>query len=117
MFQKRANYFLMIGIAIFVSLIVNLAVQAKDCGGNISCDCGDNVTQNRTLTATEPVVVNACAGDGLIMNTAGVVLNLNGHKLRGSGNGVGILISANSVIKIGRASCREIQSRSVEGGV
>jgi hypothetical protein len=91
--QKWTYGFLMIVCAIFMGLGFSSPTLAQTCGGNIPCECGDNVEFNRTLVyGQDPIVRAVCPGDGLIMNTPGVVLNLNGNKIFGSGSGVGILI-------------------------
>jgi hypothetical protein len=46
--------------------------------------CGQTLTVDTTLEADL-----ACSGDGLL--AGGVTLNLNGHVIRGSGSGVGVL--------------------------
>jgi hypothetical protein len=93
MFQKITNQLLIITGAVFVSLAFYSPSQAADCGGSVPCACGDNVVANRTLVAgVDPIVGDVCAGNGLVMNTPGVVLDLNGNALRGSGNGAGVLI-------------------------
>ncbi len=91
--QKWTNCFLIIIGAIFMGLGFYSPILAQTCGGNIPCECGDNVVANRTLVSgQDPIVRAVCPGDGLIMNTPEVVLNLNGNKIFGSGSGVGILI-------------------------
>lgn len=109
MFQNPqwTNYFLLIVSAIFMSLIFNSPARAADtCGGNIPCQCGNTLTASRTLVSgVDPIVASTCTGDGLIINTAEVVLDLNGNKLRGSGSGAGVLIDNgvnNVTIKKGR---------------
>lgn len=99
MFQKRASFRLVTGISIFfLSLAFKSSAQAKDCGGTVPCGCGDNVVASRVLLAgADPIVASTCTGNGLVMNTSGVVLDLNGNKLRGSGKAVGILIAADKV--------------------
>lgn len=96
MLQKWTNCILIIAIAIFIGGILNSPARAANCGGSVPCACGDNVVANRTLVS-DPIIANACAGDGLIMNVPGVVLNLNAKVLKGLGNGVGVLIDANEV--------------------
>jgi hypothetical protein len=74
--------------------------DAADCGGTRPCACGDNVTESRTLISgkvKDPVLKVVCTGDGLILNTPGVVLNLKGGKIRGSETGTGLLIEADGV--------------------
>jgi len=95
--QKWTNCVLMIVSAIFMSLAFYTAAGAANCGGNTPCDCGDTLTANRTLVSgVDPIVGAVCTGDGLVMNTSGVVLDLNGQ-IVGSGSGVGVLIAADGV--------------------
>jgi hypothetical protein len=98
MFQKQTNYFLIIVIAIWMSLAFNSPTEAKDCGGNIPCACGDNVVANRTVEK-DPVLKGFCPGTALFMNTAGVTLIIKGpgplgspdpHEQRGPGDGIRI---------------------------
>jgi hypothetical protein len=72
------------------------------CGGVIPCSCGDTVVADRTLVCgVDPVTTTICVGDGLIMDTDNVTLNLNFCTIRGDGVGVdrGVLIDgANHVV-------------------
>jgi len=98
MFQKITNQLLIITGAVFVSLAFYSTSQAANCGGATPCSCGDNMVANRTLVSgVDPVVGAVCTGDGLIMNTAGVVLDFNGNKIVGSRIGVGVLIAVDNV--------------------
>jgi hypothetical protein len=98
MLQKPVSFGLMMGISVFLTLAFNSTVQAKDCGGNVACACGDNLVASRILlSGADPIVASTCPANGLTIGTAGVVLDLNGNKLRGSGNGVGVLITADNV--------------------
>lgn len=93
MFQKQTNWFFIIVIAIFISPIFNSPARAANCGGSVPCACGDNVVANRKLVSgQDPIIANACSGNGLIMSVSGVVLDLNGNKIQGSLTGVGVLI-------------------------
>jgi len=95
--QKWTNCFLMIVSAIFMSLAFYSPAGAANCG-NIPCHCGDTLTANRTLVSgVDPIIGAACQDNGLVMNTPDVVLNLGGNKIVGSGDFVGILISADGV--------------------
>jgi parallel beta-helix repeat protein len=71
------------------------------CGGVVPCSCGDTVTADRTLVCgVDPVTTTVCPGDGLIMDTDGVALNLNFCTIRGDGDniGTGIVIDADAVV-------------------
>jgi len=86
------RFFLITAITGLMALAFASSLQAADCG-DVPCSCGDNLVASRTLVSgVDPIVASTCTGDGLIMNTDEVVLDLNGNKLRGSGSGVGVLI-------------------------
>jgi hypothetical protein len=100
MFRKRTSCRLMIAGAMFISLTFTApVVWSAPCGDGIKpCACGDTVENHRALVSgVDPIVGTTCGGDGLIMNAAGVTLDLNGNKLRGSGSGVGVLIEVDNV--------------------
>lgn len=67
-----------------------------DVGGvRVPCQCGDLVVSDATLRADDPVVVERCTGDGLIVRGRGLEslrLDLAGHSLVGTGGGTGILV-------------------------
>jgi hypothetical protein len=67
-------------------------------GARVACRCGDVVVSDTTLQATDPVVLERCVGDGLIVRAArtadAIYLNLNGLSLLGSGSGTGIRVSS-----------------------
>ncbi len=64
-------------LVLFGLFVMALGVQAQV--------CGDTISANTTLTAH----IGPCDGDGLIIDTAGVVLNLDGHSISGDGDDVG----------------------------
>jgi parallel beta-helix repeat protein len=100
MLQRALTRRLVIGVAVGLGAAFSAPLSAADCGGNVSCACGDNVVASRPLVSgkiRDPVLNVACSGNGLILNTPGVVLDLNGGKIRGSGKGVGVLIAADGV--------------------
>ncbi len=72
-------------------------VCGDDVGGvRVACACGDTVVSNTVLSATDPVVSQPCAGDGLLLAAAqgadGLVLELTGLSLVGSGKGIGLRV-------------------------
>jgi hypothetical protein len=92
------GFFLVAAITGLMGFSSASSLQAANCGDNVPCSCGDNVVADRTLLSGVDAVLGAvCQGNGLVMNTAGVVLNLNGNRIVGSGAGVGVLITAESV--------------------
>ena len=82
--------------AVVGSLAAGTPSWAKDCGNGIGiggadvpCACGDTVVASRVLVpSVDPVVSTSssdvCLGDGLVMNTSGVLLNLAGAQIRGN---------------------------------
>jgi parallel beta-helix repeat protein len=69
------------GLAVFASLALPASsVQADQAG------CGQVLTGNITLTND----LVACAGDGLVIGSGGITVNLNGHVVHGTGLGVGV---------------------------
>jgi len=60
-------------------------------GTDLPCNCGDTVTTDTTLDASDPVVdpMFPCLGDGLIV-ASGVDLDLGGETITGSGPGSGL---------------------------
>jgi hypothetical protein len=94
MFTKTAKCLFFITMAIVMSGIFKSTARAANCGGSVPCACGDNVVASRKLVlGVDPVVANACAGDGLIMSVPGITLDLNANKIQGLGTGIGILIN------------------------
>jgi copper-binding protein NosD len=60
-----------------------------------SAQCGDLVTSDIKLTADL-----RCAGPGLIVKAGGIVLNLNGHSITGSGTAAGISVIKQANVRI-----------------
>jgi parallel beta-helix repeat protein len=97
MLYKEISFVILLGGALLLGLTFASPAEAKPCGGGTTCACGDDVTASRTLTSADPIVANKCSGRGLTIINDGVVLNLGGNKLAGSGVEVGVLIQANNV--------------------
>ena len=77
-------------------------LAAKLCGDDVEghdvpCACGDVVVSSVAL-ANDPILSGTCPHDGLIVRAPDaartVVIDLQGHTLRGSGTGVGIRLLA-----------------------
>src|SRR5260221_9488664 len=77
-------------------------LAAKLCGDDVDghdvpCACGDVVVSSVAL-ASDPILGGRCPHDGLIVRAPDaartVVIDLQGHTLRGSGTGVGIRLVA-----------------------
>jgi parallel beta-helix repeat protein len=54
------------------------------CNSTIPCQCGDILTQSRTLNSSD-FNKGACSGDGLEIGAAGITLNCNGTSITWSG--------------------------------
>jgi hypothetical protein len=81
-------------LALMLMLIAGAAVvQAADCGDGVGpCSCGDTVTSDTTLDASDPVLnPPACPGDGLTVD--GVNLDLGGGTITGSNTGTGLILA------------------------
>jgi hypothetical protein len=73
------------------------AFCGDDVGGSrVACACGDEVVSSTTLSSTDPVTVEPCSGDGLIVSvprdSTGITLDLGGLSIVGTGTGVGIRV-------------------------
>jgi parallel beta-helix repeat protein len=99
MLQNRTNWFVILGISLFMIVIFNSPAAAQTCGGSQPCECGDRVTSNRNLAAgVDPVLSTVCPDNGLIMDTPNVTLDIGRrNKIVGSGDSIGILITADGV--------------------
>jgi hypothetical protein len=67
-----------------IASIFALPTASPASGATLSC--GETITQDTTLTQN---LVN-CPGDGLVVGAPNITINLNGHRLGGTGNGYGI---------------------------
>src|SRR5690349_11521968 len=96
--MRGKSYLAMLGAAVgALSATANLGTAAPN------LQCGSSVSASTVLTHD---IVN-CPGDGLIIEADGVVLNLAGHRLSGTGNGIGIFspdFRGNITIKNGSVS-------------
>jgi hypothetical protein len=101
------RYLLLVSFAAAASAMTAPSTAAAiDCGGGTPCSCGDTVVESRTLVpGIDPVTTTPCPGSGLIIGEDGVVLNLGGAILRGSGVAIGIEIQANgTTVENGRVT-------------
>jgi parallel beta-helix repeat protein len=55
-------------------------------GARVNVHCGDTITKNTTLHRH----LVDCPGDGLVVGAADITIDLNGHRITGSGHGYGI---------------------------
>ena len=72
-------------------------------GKPVRCSCGNTVVTSTILRTGDPVVKKACSGDGLTL-AAGVVLDLNGLTISGSGSGTGVTLAAGGTVRDGTVS-------------
>lgn len=77
-------YLILFGILINFSLIF-----AKDCGGDIECQCGDLIVEDYLMKENL-----FCEGDALSFKNSRK-LDCNGHRISGNGSGKGISIVGN----------------------
>lgn len=126
--NRQITIIAFVGFSIFWALTG--AVWAADCGiiggTKVPCSCGDTVVTSTTLNANPangPVdtVVSTtdddvCLGDGVIINTANVNLNLGGQIIRGSGLGVGVGIKILGV-NVDRVQVRNGGIKAFETGI
>lgn len=97
MVDKGVKYFVLAAGGLLLGLALASVGDAADCGGTRPCSCGNNVAENRTLSSADPIVGSKCPNRGLTIAVPGVVLNLGGNKIAGSGVDVGVLIEADNV--------------------
>ena len=102
------------GVLLSISVLVFavlLAVPAwsADCGdtsgpngSDVPCHCGDTVTTDTSLDASDPVLSTVCPGDGLLIGPfIAADLTINGT-LRGSGHGCGIRAEVTGLFRVAR---------------
>jgi len=70
-------------------------------GVRVACACGDTLVSDTILSATDPVVSQPCPGDGLLLEAPqgsdGLVLDLGGLSLVGTGDGTGLRVVSGGV--------------------
>lgn len=103
MARNYINFLLGSTVALCISLVFALPAQAKDCGGNVPCACGDNLVASRTIDG-DPVQKNICPGTALFITMPNVTLVIKNDPLMGTkepkqqrNNGDGIRINADNV--------------------
>jgi parallel beta-helix repeat protein len=96
-------------IAIFVLATVLFSIgfaSAAECGEGIkTCDCGDTLMTSYELSSSDPITVNTCSGDGLIIGVSGteespIVLDCKNKQVTGSNEAKGIKILTQNYIEI-----------------
>lgn len=81
-----------LAILTFLTLVMALPADARDCGGRKACGCGDKVVRDHILTRS----IGPCPGVGLRMG-AGVTLDGNGEAIRGSGTEAGVIFDEKAI--------------------
>lgn len=72
-------------IAALAGLALTLVQAPATAGQAVTVRCGDTITTDVVLTRNL-----SCAGDGLVVVASGVTVDLNGHRITGSGAGTGL---------------------------
>jgi parallel beta-helix repeat protein len=85
-------------VPILVSLAAVIAAALAGSASAVAIGCGSVLTTNTTLTAD----LRACPGDGLVVAADGITINLAGHTITGTGQGVGIrILNSGDVVRDG----------------
>ncbi|HYC54760.1 MAG TPA: hypothetical protein VEL28_07465 [Candidatus Binatia bacterium] len=99
--RRRAAVLAFAAVAASVVALPAPSALAGACGDDVdgrrvACACGDVVVSDTALSAGDPVVSEACSGDGLFVSTpsgqAGITLDLSGLSIVGNGRGAGIRV-------------------------
>lgn len=77
-------------------------------------ECGDTITTDTTLTSD---LLN-CPGDGIIIGADGITLDGAGHKIIGSGSGIGIVLNGHNDVTIKNLIVMDFETGiSIQDGV
>jgi parallel beta-helix repeat protein len=100
----RAGIVVAVGVAALAvagpALAANCGDTAGPGGTDVPCACGDTVVTDTVLTKDDPVVKANCPADALIIATSGLLLDLGGNTLTGSGNEAGVRVEAADSVEI-----------------
>ncbi len=84
----------------FVLVLLISTTYAANCGGNITCSCGDTLNESRTLNASDSLT--DCSDTGLFIDGSGIMLDCTGYVINGTGGsstiGVKINYASNDTI-------------------
>jgi hypothetical protein len=89
---------MIVGLVAVVALATRAQAACGDDvdGRRVACRCGDVVVSDTVLQASDPVVSQRCAGDGLLVRArpgaASLTLDLAGMTIVGMGRGTGIRV-------------------------
>jgi len=70
------------------------AVYADNCGGAVTCSCGDTLNESYIM----PGNLIGCSGNGLLINVSNIVLDCNGYSITGSSSESGVFINSDNNI-------------------
>lgn len=96
--RRRSRRLLWILAALLAFPAHALAAECGEdvAGGRVACACGDVLISDLSLHPGDPLVQEACATDGLIVDAApgsdALQIDLGGLTIRGSGMGTGLLV-------------------------
>jgi hypothetical protein len=85
-----------IGMMLLIGIILMQTALAANCGTGIkTCDCGDILVTDYTLTDADPVTTKVCqypeTPDNIALIISGVTLNCNGHNIRAPENSIKVI--------------------------
>ena len=95
-------------ISCFVILFLIQAVSAADCGGNITCDCGDTLTSDHIMTYDLLDCPDASGLNGINIGANGITLDCAGHRVSGYGGGSGGGIQVEGVNNVTVENCHVV---------
>lgn len=90
-----------VGICLFGGVAALLAEDARSSSHEFAC--GQEIAQSTTLTHD----LTDCPADGLVITQPGVTLDLGGHRVDGTGSGVGIAVDNLENVSIRNGIVRE----------
>ena len=109
----RRNCFLLVLATCLLSVaVVPRQSSAKDCGGDVQCECGDTVQGRATLGAD----LGVCKETGLFVAN-GSLLDCDHHTITGRGQEAGVLFDSTNGAEVHNCSITKFQiGVRVKGG-
>ncbi len=77
-----------IAICLFVGLAISVSAEGT-CGGHVSCECGDQLNESRTMDGTDNLT-NCTGSVALYIVEDDITLDCDGYTISGDGNDAGI---------------------------